>query len=73
MTDPVEPAQSVQTDSETQQLETEFVQQPTSPVRITCDNHPDREAVLVTTGNGRFSEVHLCWECATSALRAYEA
>ena len=29
---------------------------------VACDNHPDREAVLVTDGKA-FQELHLCAAC----------
>lgn len=29
---------------------------------VACDNHPDRDAVMVTDGTA-FQELHLCAEC----------
>lgn len=28
-----------------------------------CDNHPDREAVFSTDGNGAFQTIRFCEEC----------
>lgn len=32
------------------------------PKDVACDNHPDRDAVLVTDGKA-FQELHLCEQC----------
>lgn len=33
-----------------------------------CDNHPQRNAVVVTDGDGVHSEIALCEECAPEHL-----
>lgn len=37
-------------------------EQKASKKAVACDNHPDREAVLVTDGKA-YQELHLCQQC----------
>jgi hypothetical protein len=36
-----------------------------------CDNHPDRPAVLVTDGDGKFETIKLCHACVPPTLTKY--
>lgn len=36
-----------------------------------CDNHPDRPAVLVTDGDGRFDTIRLCQACVPATLTKF--
>lgn len=42
----------------------------TEAPKAKCDNHPRRDAVVVSTGGGVHSEIHLCEECAPPELLA---
>lgn len=46
----------------------ETVEEKVSEVKK-CNNHPNRDATLVTTSNGTHSEVALCGECTPEAWR----
>lgn len=40
-----------------------------APIKEKCDNHPDVDAVLVTTSNRKHSEIKLCEDCTPRAWR----